>query len=72
MVLRAVFTAREHGLRQGALAIPRVVVSNTIAIIAGRRALVAYARSLNGAPVKWDKTEHSSHPVRSVAQGLSA
>ena len=63
LAARAVFTAREFGAAQGALAIPRVVVSNTVAIVAARRALFAYARSLRGARVAWDKTEHTSHPA---------
>lgn len=60
---RALFTAREFGPVQGLLAIPRVVVSNTVAIVAARRALFAYARSLRGERVAWDKTEHTSHPA---------
>ena len=63
LAARAVFTAREFGAVQGLLAIPRVVVSNTVAIVAARRALFAYARSLRGARVAWDKTEHLGHPA---------
>ncbi len=62
-VVRACFTAREYGWRQGLLAIPRTFVSNIIAIMAGRRALVAYIRTLRGAPIVWDKTEHRDHPA---------
>lgn len=60
---RSLFTAREFGWIEGVLAVPRTVVSNTIAIIAGRRALVAYVRTLRGARPVWDKTEHSDHPA---------
>lgn len=63
MVVRACFTAREYGWRQGLLAIPRTFVSNIIAIMAGRRALVAYIKTLRGAPIIWDKTEHRDHPA---------
>ena len=63
LVARALFTAREFGAVQGCLAIPRVIVSNTVAIVAARRALFAYAGSLRGARVTWDKTEHTSHPA---------
>jgi len=63
LAARAVFTAREFGVVQGLLAIPRVIVSNTVAIVAARRALFAYARSLRGAQIAWDKTEHTSHPA---------
>lgn len=60
---RAAFTAHEFGWRQGLRAIPRTFVSNIIAIMAGRRALLAYLRTLRGAPIVWDKTEHRDHPV---------
>lgn len=60
---RALFTAREFGPLQGVLAIPRIVVSNTVAIVAARRAGFAYVRSLRGARVAWDKTEHALHPT---------
>ena len=62
--LRAAFTAREYGLAEGARAVLRIPVANVIAIMAGRRALAAYLRSLRGAPVSWDKTEHRTHPVQ--------
>ncbi|WP_258319844.1 glycosyl transferase family protein [Qipengyuania flava] len=64
--VRAVFTAREHGWRQGLLAIPRTFVSNIIAIMAGRRALAAYVGTLRGAPIIWDKTEHRDHPALAI------
>ncbi len=60
---RSLFTAREFGWREGLLAVPRTVVSNTIAIIAGRRALAAYIRTLRGGRPIWEKTEHSDHPA---------
>lgn len=60
---RTLFTTREFGLAEGLLAAPRIVVSNAIAIVAGRRALFAYVRSLRGTPTGWDKTEHRHHPA---------
>lgn len=69
---RALFTAREFGPLQGALAVPRIVVSNTIAIVAGRRALAAYARTLRGQAAVWDKTEHTEHPVLARPLGPGA
>lgn len=69
-IMRACFTARDHGLRQGALAVPRILVSNTIAILAGARALAAYLASLRGAPFVWDKTEHDDHPALAAVPGL--
>ena len=61
--IRAVFTGREFGWREAALAVARIPVSNTIAILAGRRALFAYLRTLRGAPIVWEKTEHRDHPA---------
>lgn len=63
LAARMTFTAREFGWAQGLLALPRVIVSNTVAIVAARRALFAYARSLRGGPIVWDKTDHDVHPV---------
>lgn len=67
LAFRALFTAREFGPWQGLLSVPRVVVSNTVAIVAARRALTAYIAALRGAPAAWDKTEHTVHPVLVVA-----
>ncbi|WP_379547913.1 glycosyl transferase family protein [Qipengyuania sp. DSG2-2] len=60
---RFAFTAREYGALEGARAVLRIPLANVIAIMAGRRALVAYWRALRGAQVTWDKTSHSAHPV---------
>ncbi len=57
------FTASEYGLIEGARAVLRIPVANVIAIMAGRRALVAYARSLVGQAPGWDKTAHAHHPA---------
>ncbi|TMM48711.1 glycosyl transferase family protein [Qipengyuania marisflavi] len=64
-IMRAVFTGREYGVAEGLRAIPRMFISNIIAIMAGRRALSAYLSTLRGAPVVWDKTEHRDHPALS-------
>lgn len=57
------FTAREHGFGEGVRAVLRLPVANFIAMLAGRRALFAYVRSLRGARPQWDKTEHDAHPA---------
>ena len=62
-VMRGAFTAREYGWREGLIAVLRIPVSNVIAIMAGRRALVAYLRSLVSGRVTWDKTAHQAHPA---------
>ena len=69
-VLRAVFTGREYGLAEGLRAIFRIPLANVIAIMAGRRALVAYFRALHSGKIAWDKTSHDVHPAnaKSVPQ----
>ncbi len=61
--MRFFFTAREYGVVEGLRAIGRIPVANLITIIAGRRALVAYCRSLRTGRIVWDKTSHDSHPA---------
>lgn len=61
---RALFTMREYGPAEGLRAVARIPVANVIAIMAGRRALKAYLATLHGAPVVWDKTQHTTHPAR--------
>jgi bacteriophage N4 adsorption protein B len=61
--MRFAFTAREYGWREGLWAVARVPLANVIAIMAGRRALFAYARTLRGAQPQWDKTYHHAHPA---------
>jgi adsorption protein B len=60
---RFVFTAREYGALEGLRAVLRIPIANVITIMAGRRALFAYARTLGGAAPKWDKTFHHAHPT---------
>ncbi len=62
--LRFAFTAREYGWREGVLAVLRLPLANVIAIIAGRRAVFAYAATLAGRVAVWDKTDHEVHPVQ--------
>lgn len=56
--MRALFTARVYGWREGVRAVPRAVISNIIAIAAARKALFAYVRTRADAPPRWDKTAH--------------
>ena len=65
------FTAREYGVAEGVRAILRIPVANLIAIMAGRRALAAYIRTLRGHDVLWDKTRHRHHPATEGKQALS-
>lgn len=68
-IWRFAFAARQYGVQEGLRAVMRIPVSNLIAIMAGRRALFAYARSLAGERVVWDKTDHAAHPVLMREQG---
>ncbi|MGB3166257.1 MAG: glycosyl transferase family protein [Alteraurantiacibacter sp.] len=61
--MRFAFTAREYGVFEGLRAVLRIPVANIIAIMAGRRALVAYFRTLRGGRPQWDKTAHDTHPI---------
>jgi adsorption protein B len=67
---RFAFTSREYGVFEGLRGIVRIPVANCIAILAGRRALGAYIRSLRGERPVWEKTEHLRHPA--FAAGVKA
>lgn len=56
--MRAIFSAHAYGWRHGLGAIPRTLIANYIAILATRRAVFLYVRSLTGRPLQWDKTQH--------------
>jgi bacteriophage N4 adsorption protein B len=62
-VMRFAFTAREYGWAEGLRAVARIPVANIIAIMSGRRAFVAYWRSLSGEMPVWEKTTHYGHPA---------
>ncbi|WP_298396624.1 glycosyl transferase family protein [Sphingobium sp.] len=58
LAMRAIFVGRAYGWRYGLGSIPRTVIANGIAMMAARRALSLYIRSLLGTPLVWDKTQH--------------
>ncbi len=64
LAFRFAFTTREYGWRQGLLGVFRAPVANVVAMMAGRRAIAAYLRSLRGEAVRWDKTDHRMHPTQ--------
>ncbi|MCX7864328.1 MAG: glycosyl transferase family protein [Novosphingobium sp.] len=68
---RAWFTGREYGPGEALLAVLRIPVANVIAIMAGRRALAAYVRTLRGEALVWEKTQHAEHPARNEARMLA-
>ena len=63
-IARLVFTTREYGWGEGLRAVMRIPVANVIAIMSGRRALMAYLGELLGRHPYWEKTEHSLHPAQ--------
>lgn len=65
--MRLVLTGREYGLAEGLRAVPRSIVANLIAVLSSYRAIRDYIRSLTGASVVWDKTEHVWHPCQGKA-----
>lgn len=58
LVMRFAFVAHSYGLLEGLRAVPRVVLSNAIAILAAREALGRYARARETGAVEWGKTAH--------------
>ncbi|MCI4588722.1 glycosyl transferase family protein [Sphingobium sp. BYY-5] len=63
-VMRVLFVTHAYGWRYGLGAIPRTVVANLVAILAARRAVFLYVRSLLGKPLTWDKTHHHFPDLR--------
>jgi len=61
---RFAFTARNYGWYEGLWAVARIPASNVVAIMAGHRAISAYAGTLLGRAIEWDKTSHNNHPSR--------
>ena len=59
LLVRAAFVAHAYGPIEGLFSIPRAVLANFIAMASARRALQSYLRLARGAPLVWDKTEHS-------------
>ncbi len=72
MGFRFAFTAREYGVVEGLRSVLRIPIANFIAILAGRRALLAYVRSLGGGEVSWDKTVHGIHPATPIEPKAAA
>jgi adsorption protein B len=60
---RFAFTARDYGVMEGLKAVARIPFTNVVAIMAGRRSVMAYIRSLAGKGQSWDKTSHDRHPA---------
>jgi adsorption protein B len=55
---RAAFTWEAYGWREALWSLPRAFVGNYIAVLAARRAVSVYVKSLRGVALRWDKTAH--------------
>ncbi len=62
LAVRAAFVGALYGPREAMFSIPRSLLANIIAIMAARRACMAYIRHCFGAPLRWDKTTHHHVP----------
>ena len=58
LTMRGLATGRAYGWREGVRAVPRVLVSNFVSLLATRRAVTLYLKTLRGATPQWDKTAH--------------
>ncbi|HEX8535013.1 MAG TPA: glycosyl transferase family protein [Allosphingosinicella sp.] len=58
LAMRSTFVALAYGWREGLRSIPRVVVSNIIAMMAARRAVFRYLSIRRTGSASWDKTAH--------------
>ena len=67
LVVRGWLTGRGYGGRQALLSVPRLLLGNYIALLAGRAGAVRYVRMLRGAAPAWGKTRHE-FPDPAVAE----
>jgi bacteriophage N4 adsorption protein B len=61
VVWRFAFTTSSYGCAEGVRAVLRIPLANVVAIMAGRRAMMAYMRNLQGSALVWHKTPHVSY-----------
>ena len=59
LAMRFTFVTRAYGWREGLRSVPRVVVSNIIAMMAARRAVFRYLSIRRSGRPAWDKTTHA-------------
>lgn len=60
--MRSVFLYYHYGLVQACYALPRMITSNIISILAARRAVILYYKYCFGGPIIWEKTRHDIMP----------
>ncbi|MEW4468115.1 glycosyl transferase family protein [Parasphingorhabdus sp. JC815] len=69
LAIRAYLVYVLYGLREALLSVPRTFVANVINILAAKRAITYYLKTLSGAPLRWEKTDHF-HPDVTKIKGL--
>ncbi len=65
-MMRTAFSYYHYGFGAALLALPRMLVSNVIAIVAARKAIALYVRNCLGEELKWEKTEHFHIPKSEI------
>jgi adsorption protein B len=65
-LVRSAFSTVLYGLAEGLRSVARMPIANLITIVAARRALVAYLRTLRGGEPVWEKTSHYLYPVKGI------
>jgi adsorption protein B len=58
MLVRAAFTARAYGWKEGLRSVPRALVANAVAMLAAAAALSRYRALRRTGRARWDKTDH--------------
>ena len=66
-LVRSAFSTALYGLAEGLRSVVRMPIANLITIVAARRALAAYLRTLRGGEPIWEKTSHYLYPVKEIS-----
>ena len=69
IAMRWVLVRRGYGREEAWRSIPRMLVGNLVALLAARRAVVRYAATLRGRPLRWDKTAHHFPDIAELPSG---
>ncbi len=62
LFMRSAFLYYHYGFVQACYALPRMMISNIISILAARRAVILYYKYCFGGSIIWDKTRHDMMP----------
>ncbi len=62
LFMRSAFLYYHYGFVQACYALPRMITSNIIAILAARRAVILYYKYCFGGTMIWEKTQHDIMP----------